>query len=163
MQKIDKEKDQLQKLVKENERLKKEMQSVIEKENHRQEMEKLRTQNKLSEEKLTYLKEMERKLKAMVVEWRRADDKEKAVQMIQALLFKQKDKLFVNKQQKKINEKFDEVGGQVQVGDTVKMKQNRQVGKVKEIRGKNAILQVGVMPMTVKISDLVVVKEKADS
>ncbi|RYG52349.1 MAG: DNA mismatch repair protein MutS [Chitinophagaceae bacterium] len=160
LQKIDKDKDQLQKLLKENERLKKEMQVVIDKETHRQEMERLRTQNKMSEEKLAYLKEMERKLKSMVVEWRRAEDKEKVVQMIQALLFKQKEKLFVSKQQKKINEKFDEVGGQARVGDTVKMKQNRQVGIVKEIRGKNAILQVGVMPMTVKLTDLVVVKEK---
>jgi DNA mismatch repair protein MutS2 len=31
---------------------------------------------------------------------------------------------------------------------------------VKEIRGKSAILQVGIMPMTVKLEDLVVVKEK---
>ncbi len=160
LQKIDKEKGQLQKLLKENERLKKEMQDVIEKESHRQEMEKIRTQNKLSEEKLIYLKEMERKLKSMIVEWRRADDKQKVVQMIQALLFKQKDKLFVSKQQKKIDEKFEEIGGEVRVGATVKMKHNRQVGTVKEIRGKSAVLQVGIMPMTVKMADLVVIREK---
>jgi DNA mismatch repair protein MutS2 len=42
----------------------------------------------------------------------------------------------------------------------VKMKQNRQVGIVKEIKGKKAILQVGVMPITVELKDLVVVKDK---
>ena len=40
------------------------------------------------------------------------------------------------------------------------MKQNRQVGIVKEIRGKKAVLQVGVMPITVALKDLVVVKDK---
>ena len=40
------------------------------------------------------------------------------------------------------------------------MKQNRQVGIVKSIKGKKALLQVGVMPMTVALKDLVVVKEK---
>jgi DNA mismatch repair protein MutS2 len=40
------------------------------------------------------------------------------------------------------------------------MKQNRQVGIVKEIRGKKAVLQVGVMPITVELKSLVVVKDK---
>ncbi len=53
-----------------------------------------------------------------------------------------------------------EIGGDIKVGDKVKMKQNRQVGIVKELRGKKALLQVGVMPMTVSIEDLVLVKEK---
>ena len=40
------------------------------------------------------------------------------------------------------------------------MKNSRQVGIVKEIRGKKAIIQIGVMPITVNLGDLVVVKEK---
>jgi DNA mismatch repair protein MutS2 len=40
------------------------------------------------------------------------------------------------------------------------MKQNRQVGIVKELRGKKALLQVGVMPITVDLKDLVVVRDK---
>jgi DNA mismatch repair protein MutS2 len=39
------------------------------------------------------------------------------------------------------------------------MRQNRQVGTVKEIRGKKAIIQVGIMPVTVDLIDLSVVKE----
>ena len=50
--------------------------------------------------------------------------------------------------------------GEISIGNKVKMKQNRQVGVVKEIRGKKALLQVGVMPMLVELKDLVVVKEK---
>lgn len=160
LQHIDKEKNELQKLLKENARLKKEMEHVMDKERHRQEVEKLKLQNKVSEEKLAYLKDMERRLKAMVIEWRKAEDKDKVVQMIHALLFAQKEKFTVEKQQKKLNEKFEEIGGDIRIGDKVKMRQNRQVGTVKEIRGKKAILQVGIMPMTVELKDLVVVKDK---
>ena len=160
LQDIDKEKLELKKLLKESERLKAEMQKVLDKEKHEQELERLRLQNKLSEEKLAYLKDMERRLKAMVIEWRKAEDKSSVVKMIQALLFRQKEKMVTQKQQKKINERFEEVGGEVKVGDKVKMKQNRNTGIVKEINGKKAVLQVGVMPMTVALKDLVVVKDK---
>ncbi len=157
---IDKEKRSLQQMLKENEQLKKEMLQLMDKERHRQEVEILRQQNKISEDKLVYLKDMERRLKAMVIEWRKATDKEAVVKMIHALLFNHKEKFKVEKQQKKMNEKFEEIGGEIRVGDKVKMKQNRSVGIVKEIRGKKAILQVGVIPITVELKDLVVVIDK---
>lgn len=160
LQRIDKDKSELQQLLKENERLKKEMLHVLNKEKHMQEVEKLMHQNKISEDKFTYLKDMERRLKAMVIEWRKAEDKDKVVKMIHALLFNQKEKIVAEKQQKKLNEKFIEIGGDIKIGAKVKMKQNRQVGIVKEIKGKKAILQVGVMPITVNLQDLVVVKDK---
>ena len=136
------------------------MQQVMDKERHRQEVELLKQQNKISEERLAYVKDMERRLKAMVIEWRKTEDKDKVVKMIHALLFRQKEKISSEKQQKKLNEKFEEVGGEIKIGLKVKMKQNRQVGIVKEIRGKKAVLQVGVMPITVELKDLVVVKDK---
>ncbi len=160
LQRIDVEKKELQRLLKENERLKKEMQQVMDKERHRQEVEKLKHQNKISEEKLAYLKDMERRLKSMVIEWRKAEDKDKVVKMIHALLFNQKEKMVTEKHQKKLNEKFVEIGGEVKIGDKVKMKQNRQVGVVKELRGKKAVLQVGVIPITVDLNDLVVVQDR---
>ena len=163
LQQIDREKKQLQQLMKENERLKKEMQEVINKERHLQETEKLKLQNTISEEKLAYLKDMERRLKAMVIEWRKAEDKDSVVKMIHSLLFNQKEKMQTERQQKKLKEKFDEIGGDIRVGNKVKMKQNRQVGIVKEIRGKRALLQVGIMPMTVELKDLVVVVDKENN
>jgi DNA mismatch repair protein MutS2 len=162
LQKIDIEKKELTSLLKENERLKKEMQQVLDKERHNQEIEKLKHQNKISEEKINYLKDMERRLKSMVIEWRRAEDKDKVVKMIHALLFNQKEKMQTEKHQKKLNEKFIEIGGEIKIGDKVKMKQNRQVGIVKELRGKKAVLQVGVIPITVDLNDLVVVLDKPE-
>ncbi|MEX1203269.1 MAG: DNA mismatch repair protein MutS [Ferruginibacter sp.] len=160
LQIIDKEKDHLKKLIHENEVLKKEMQQVLNKEQHRQETEKLKLQNQVSEERIAYVKDMERRLKAMVMEWRKSEDKDTVVKMIHALLFNQKEKMQQDKKQKKINEKFSEVAGEIKVGNKVKMKNNRTVGIVKEIRGKKAILQIGVLPITVDIKDLVLVVEK---
>ncbi len=160
LQKIDKDKAELHKLLKENERLKKEMQQVMDKELHRQEMEKLKQLNQISEEKLTYLKDMERRLKALVIEWRKSENKDEVVKMIHALLFKQKDKMVQEKQLKKLNEKYQEVGGEIKLGDKVKMKNSRTVGLVKELRGKKAILQVGAIPITVNADELVVVVDK---
>ena len=160
LQTIDKERDILQKLLKENEQLKKEMQQVIQKERHQQELEKLQHQNRISDEKLAYLKDMERRLKAMVIEWRRGGDKDAAVKTIQSLLFNQKEKMQGERKQKKLDEKFEEIGGELKVGDKVKMKNNRTIGIVKELRGKKAILQVGVIPITVEAKDLVVVVDK---
>jgi len=160
LQQIEADKKKLQHLLKENEQLKKEMTQVMNKERHRQETEKLQLQNKLSEEKLAYLKDMERRLKSMVSEWRKAEDKDKVVKMIHALLFSQKEKMTTEKRHQKINEKYIETGAEVKPGDKVKMKQNRQIGVVKEIRGRKAIVQLGRIPLTVNLADLVVVEEK---
>ena len=40
------------------------------------------------------------------------------------------------------------------------MRQNRQVGIVKEIKGEKAVPQVGIMPMTVLKEELPIVKDK---
>jgi DNA mismatch repair protein MutS2 len=160
LQKVDAQKKELDKLLKENDILKKEMQAVVKKELHKQEMERMQEQNKISADKIDYLKDMERRLKAMIVEWRKAEDKTAVVKMIQALLFNQKEKMQSQTKNKKLNEKFVEIGGEVKVGDKVKMNQNRQVGIVKEIKGKKAVLQVGVIPITVNLSDLTIVRDK---
>ena len=76
LQDVHAEKKNLEKLLKENEKLKKEMEQVINREKHRQQIELLKNQNAISEEKLLYLKDMERKLKAILIEWKKTDDKE---------------------------------------------------------------------------------------
>ncbi len=159
LQKIDKDTIVLQQLLKENERLKKQMEKLIAKEEHLQQVELLKHQNKVSEEKLTYLKDMERNIKALVIEWRKTDDKDQVIKMMHALLFKQREKHVADKQQKKLNEKYFEVDAEIKIGEKVKMKNSRQVGVVRELRGKKAILQVGVIPITVDLADLVVVRE----
>ena len=66
----------------------------------------------------------------------------------------------MSKMQKKIDSEFSEVGGEINIGDKVKMKKNHQVGVVMELRGKRAVVKIGLLPMQVEVMDLVVVKEK---
>lgn len=154
-QKLEVRETELEKLIKENERLKKEMAQVMNKEKHRQQLELSKEQNRFREEQLAYLKDMDRKLKTLVMEWRKTDNKEEVIKMMNALLFKQKEKQVAEKQQKKVDSKYIELGNEeVQEGDKVKMNKNRQVGIVKEIRGRKAIVQVGLIPITTDISDL---------
>lgn len=154
-----KEKD-LQRLLKANEELKKEMQQVMNTEKHRQQLELLQQKNRISEERIAYLKDMERKLRQIVIEWKRTDDKNKVIKQIAALLFKKNGQKAVSKKQKQIESKYQEINGEIKVGDTVKMKRNLQVGEVLELRGKKAVVKIGLLPMQIDLAELSLVKEK---
>ncbi len=62
--------------------------------------------------------------------------------------------------QKQIESKFVELTGEIKVGEKVKMKKNHQVGEVMELRGKKAVVKIGMLPMHVDIKDLILVKPK---
>jgi DNA mismatch repair protein MutS2 len=163
LQEIEKKEKELHKLLKENERMKKDMETLIDKERHFQQVELLKHQNKVTEERIAYLKDMERKLKQIVLDWRKAgsqEDKRDLMKQLHALLFGQNQKQVNEKVKKKIGSKYDEVGGAIVIGNKVLMKKNHQVGEVKEIRGRKAVVQLGLMPITVDIDDLTVVTEK---
>ncbi len=155
LQKLDEKQIELNQLLKENEKLKKEMNQTLNKEKHKQQVELLKEQNKIKEDQLVYLKDMDRKLKALIIEWRKTDDKDEVVKMIHAVLFNQKEKIITQRKDKKMDARFIELDEPLNEGDKVKMKKNRQVGIIKEIRGKKAIVQIGVIPITVDLMDLV--------
>ncbi|MEO8172512.1 MAG: MutS2/Smr-associated SH3 domain-containing protein [Sediminibacterium sp.] len=159
LQHLDKEKKELSRLVKENEKLKKEMQVVLDKERHRQQIEILKQQNRIAEDRLVYLKDMERKLKQIVLDWKKAENKNEVLKNLKDLLFKSKEEIVVNKLAKKVDLKYKELSQHIVVGSLVKLKKNYQVGEVKEIRGKRAIVQIGVLPMNVDLADLVSVEK----
>jgi DNA mismatch repair protein MutS2 len=153
----------LQKLIKENEALKKSMQQQIDKEKHQQQVELLKHQNQIAQEKLVYVKDMERKLKQIVLDWRRADadqDKKQLMKNMHALLFNQKEKQVTEKKQKKLDARFVALNDEPTIGAMVLMKQNNKVGVLAAIRGKKAIVNLGAMPLQVNLDDLVVVREK---
>ena len=163
LQDLERKEKELNQLMKENQRMKKEMQQVMDREKHDQQVALLKEQNRVAEDRIVYLKDMERKLKQMVVEWRKEENKNKVIKQMEALLFKKDEKKVVSKMQKKIDSKFNEVGGEINIGDKVKMKKNHQVGEVIEMRGKRAVVKIGLLPMQVEIKDLVVVKEKIEN
>ena len=152
---------ELQSLLKENELLKKEMEQVLDRERHKQQVELLKHQNKVTEDRIAYLKDTERKLRQMVVEWKKSEDKNKVVKEMAALLFPKDEKKVTSKKQKQLNSKYEEVKGDIKVGDTVKMKKNLQVGVVLELRGRKAVVIIGLLPMQIDLYDLSLVKEKS--
>lgn len=163
LQQVQAEKRNLDTLLKENFKLKKELEDVINREKHQQQIELLKNQNVISEEKYLYLKDMERKLKAILVEWKKTDDKKAVIKMMQSLLFKQRETQTLTNQQKKIETNYVETAEPVKIGDKVKMKANRQVGVVINMRGKKAIVQVGAIPITVDYTDLIVIHDKNET
>jgi len=160
LRQVEEKQKELNQLLKENDRLKKEMQVLLHKEKHEQQVELLKQQNKITEDRIAYLKDMERKLKQMVIEWKKSEDKDKIVKGMAALLFNKQDDKAKSKMQKKIESKYEEINGEIKPGDKVKMRRNQQVGEVMELRGKRAVVKIGLLPMQIDISDLVIVKEK---
>ncbi len=163
LKKLEEREKELHKLLKENERLKKEMESVLDKEKHNQQVELLKQQNKISEERMLYLKDMERKLRQMVMEWKKEEDKNKVIKGMFALLFNKNEQKLNNKKQKQIDTKYEEINGEIKPGDRVKMKRNQQIGEVLELRGKRAVVKIGLLPMQIDLADLVIVKEKSNA
>jgi DNA mismatch repair protein MutS2 len=155
---------ELHKLIKENERMRRDMESLINKEKHYQQVELLKHQNQVTEDRIAYLKDMERKLKQIIFDWRKADnqdDKRELMKQLQILLFKQNQQNVNEKVKKKIGSKYEVIEAEIEIGHKVLMKKNHQVGIVKEIRGRKAVVQLGLMPITVDLTDLTVVADKA--
>jgi DNA mismatch repair protein MutS2 len=76
------------------------------------------------------------------------------------LLFKKKEAIVVNKMANKVNKQYREVQqSEIVPGSLVKLIKNYQVGTVKEIRGKRAIVQVGQLPLNVQLNELVMVEK----
>jgi DNA mismatch repair protein MutS2 len=154
---------ELQKILSENELLKTELEKTLQKEKHKQQIQILQEQNRISADRYGYLKEMERKLKQIIFDWRKSENKAEVIRQMQALLFNQKEKPVAEKIKKKFDAKYLELDGDIRAGSTVKMKKSHQFGIVRELRGKKAVVQVGSIPITIDVSDLVLIREKTKS
>ena len=162
MRDVSEKEKNLKRLIHENNELKTKLSNQLQREQHRQQIELLKQKNKVSEDRLVELKDLDRKLKAIIQEWRRADDKSKAMQQIQILLFGQKQKITLTKKEKQILDQYEETGGEIEAGALVRSITNRKVGVVKEVRGKQVFVQIGNLPISIRKEDLVrVVKKEA--
>ena len=110
---LEKREKDLNRLLKENEKLKKEMEGLIHRERHEQQVELLKHQNKITEERIAYLKEMERKLRQIIFDWRKAEER------IDALLLQGIDsgepitvtKKYWEEKKRKLTERLDKARG----------------------------------------------------
>ena len=159
LQLVQQERKELHKKLKENDSLKMELDKVLNKEKHVQQIELLKEQNRVSEEKFAYLKDMERKIKQIALDWKKSDKKEEVMKNLYNLLFKTNDKIVINRLAKKVDKQYKEIKQPIIVGAMVKLKKNYQVGEVIGFKGKRAIVKVGQLPMNIDIDDLMVVEK----
>lgn len=159
MQKAFEEHRVLQLKIRENEKLREKMQQVMDREQHVREVELLKLRNKETEEKIKNLRDLERKMKQIVLDWKKSSDKKAVIHRMEQLLFHKKENLVVNKLSRKIDSSYQEISEVIQIGTMVKMKKNFQVGSVIEIRGKRAVVQIGQLPMSVDLKDLIAVSK----
>jgi DNA mismatch repair protein MutS2 len=158
LQLVQQERKELHKKLKENDSLKTELDKVLNKEKHVQQIELLKEQNRVSEEKFAYLKDMERKIKQIALDWKKSDKKEEVMKNLYNLLFKTNDKIVINRLAKKVDKQYKETKQPIIVGAIVKLKKNYQVGEVIGFKGKRAIVKVGQLPMNIDLDDLMVVE-----
>jgi DNA mismatch repair protein MutS2 len=165
LRKLESKEKELQKLIKENEWQRKKLHEKLNREKHQQQVELLKEQNKIAADKLVYLKDMERKLKQVVFDWKRMaaeDDKKQLIKNLQALLFNQEEKQVKEKAKKKIDSNYMLLAKKPAVGDHVMMKQNNKIAVLSEVRGKKAYVTLGSIPLQVNYEDLVAVKKKPE-
>jgi len=156
----DKEKE-LDKLIKENERLKKNYKELTDKEVLKQQHETLRLQNAVKKEELDYLRDTERKFKQIIQDWKKTENKQEVIKAAESVLFRKKTIDTNAAAARKADKNYDTTGGKPKTGDLVRNKINHQVGTLAELRDKRAIVKIGNMPFTVNIDEWVVVRKKA--
>lgn len=155
----DKEK-RLDKLIKENEEIKKKYTILTNKEKIKQEQETLRLQNKIKKEELDYLRDTERKFKQIIQDWKKSENKQEVIQAAEKVLFKRKQIDSNQAAAKKADKNYELLGGTPKVGDLVRNQINHQVGILEAIRDKRAIVRIGQMPFNVVLEEWVVVRKK---
>ncbi len=157
----DKEKE-LDRLLKENEKLKKHYEDATNKEKQKQLYETLRLQNVVKKEELDYLRDTERKFKQIIQDWKKTENKQEVIKAAESVLFRKKQVDSNASAARKADKSYDTIGGKPNTGDLVRNKVNHQVGTLSELRDKRAIVMIGKMPFNVDIDEWIVVRKKKE-
>jgi len=154
--------NELDKLIKENAKLKKSYEELTDKARIKQEQEILRLQNEIKKEELDYLRDTERKFKQIIQDWKKADNKQDVITSAENVLFRKKQVQTNAAAARKADKNYDITAAPPKVGDLVRNKENHQVGTLTELSSKRAIVKIGNMPFTVNIDEWVVVVKKKE-
>jgi DNA mismatch repair protein MutS2 len=157
----DKEKA-LNKLLKDNEKLKKEFEHLNDKERVKQQQDALKLQNLIKKEELDYLREMERNFKQIIMDWKKSENKSEVIKNAESVLFKKKQIQSNQSAARKADKNFEIVGGDAKIGDLMRHKANHQIGILNELKDKYALILIGKMPFKVLIEEWVVVRKKEE-
>jgi DNA mismatch repair protein MutS2 len=155
----DKEKE-LDKLLHENHKIKKDFEALTDKEKLRQQHEILHLQNKIKKEELDYLRDTERKFKQIIQDWKKTDNKQEVINAAENVLFRKKQIQTNAAAARKADKNYEIAGGKPKIGDLVRNKENHQIGTLTELRDKKATIKIGNMPFKVNIAEWIVVRKK---
>lgn len=155
----DKEKE-LDKLIKENQKAKKNYEILTDKEKLKQQHETLKLQNAVKKEELEYLRDTERKFKQIIQDWKKSTNKQDVINAAETVLFRKKQVDTNAAAARKADKNYELVSGTPKPGDLVRNKINHQVGTLAELRDKKAIVKMGNMPFTVNIDEWILVRER---
>jgi len=151
---------ELDKLINENTKLKMEFEELTDKEKKDQHYQTLKLQNKIKKEELDYLRDMERKFKQIINDWKKTDNKQEVIDGAEKVLFKKKQIQANTTAAIKADKNYNTIGGAPKIGDLVRNVTNHQVGTIKEVRDKRAIVQIGNLPFNINLDEWVVVSKK---
>lgn len=157
---LGKKEKELNDKLKQAEASRKKYEEQTDKEKHKQHLQTLKLQNEIKKEELEYLRDMERKFKQIIQDWKKAENKNEVIGAAENVLFKKKQIKANAAQAKKADKNYKTVGGTPKPGDYVRHKSNHQVGILQEINDKKAIIKIGKMPFTVKLEEWVKVSKK---
>ncbi len=127
---------------------------LSDKEEFRRQEKLQKLQNQIKKDEITEYKNLERKLKQLIQDWKKAEDKDQVLQDADKLLSKQKIKKSNQAIESKTNRKYKSTHLPVQVGSLVKNIQNAQVGTVEEIENKTAKVKIGNLIFTMDLDKL---------
>ncbi len=149
-------------LIKENVKLKKTYEELTDKEKLKQHYATLKLQNQIKKEELDYLRDMERKFKQIIQDWKRTENKQEVIESAENVLFKKKQIQGNVAAARKADKNYELTGADAQVGDLVRHKVNHQIGTLEDIREKRGIVRIGKMPFNVTMDEWVVVRKRKE-
>lgn len=157
----DKEK-QLEQLLEHNEKLKLKYEELTNKEKLKQHFETLKLQNKIKKEELDYLRDMERKFKQIIHDWKKTDNKQEVIKSAETVLFRKKQVEGNQAAAKKADKQFEVVGGIPEIGYMMRNKINHQVGTLISKKDKKGTVQIGNLPFQINLPEWIVVRKKSE-
>lgn len=159
---LDQKEQRLDQLIKQNEQLKRQYENLTDKEKLHQHYTTLKLQNKIRKEELDYLRETERKFKQIIMDWKKADNKQEVIQAAEKILFRRRQIEQNAAAARKADKKYTAVQKQPETGDLVRNRSNHQVGTLTGRKGNKAIVRIGHMPFTVDLKDWIPVVLKPE-
>jgi DNA mismatch repair protein MutS2 len=154
---------EVNKLLQENKKRKARYEELTDKEKLKQHYATLKLQNQIKKEELEYLRDMERKFRQIIQDWKKAENKQEVIEAAEKVLFRKKQIQANAAMARKADKNYEATGAPPRPGDLVRHRKNHQVGQLIEVRDKRGIVRIGQMPFHVQLEEWIAVRKKEKS